>query len=67
MAGWISWTAVAALWIVKIGLNGIFLSLTAPVLAQRHVARDLVWCDALHVPIVLLAVPLGHLGWYRWR
>ncbi len=65
--GCIPWSSVALLWILKIGLNGIFLAQTAPILGLRGLGRDLVWCEILHVPIVLLAVPMGRFGWYRWR
>jgi cellulose synthase/poly-beta-1,6-N-acetylglucosamine synthase-like glycosyltransferase len=64
---WISWDSAFFLWGVKIGLNGAFLGLTAPVLRFQGLWRDHAWCEILHVPIVLLAVPLGHFGWFRWK
>jgi cellulose synthase/poly-beta-1,6-N-acetylglucosamine synthase-like glycosyltransferase len=66
-AGLIPWHTALLLWALKIGLNGIFLSRTAPVLGFRGLGRDLIWCEVLHVPIVLLAVILGQLGLYRWK
>ena len=65
--GWIPW---AGFWVpvaVKLLLSGIFLSITSKRLGHRGLLRDLIWCEILHVPIVLVAVILGHLGLYRWK
>jgi glycosyltransferase involved in cell wall biosynthesis len=53
--------------VVKILANAVFLSATSRRLGHRGILRDLIWCEILHVPIVLLAVILGHLGLYRWK
>ena len=65
--GWVSWTLYAATVAAKIGVNGIFLAITSRRLGHRGILRDLVWCEIMHVPIVILAVILGHLGLYRWK
>jgi cellulose synthase/poly-beta-1,6-N-acetylglucosamine synthase-like glycosyltransferase len=59
--------APALLWIWKIGWNAWFLGLTEKSLGQPWKWSDLIWTEAMHVPMVLLAVPLGHLGWTRWK
>ena len=48
-------------------LNGLFLAITSRRLGHSGAIRDLWWCEMLHVPIVLAAVILGHMGWYRWK
>jgi cellulose synthase/poly-beta-1,6-N-acetylglucosamine synthase-like glycosyltransferase len=65
--GWVPWSQVIVLWLMKIGLNWAFLSLTAPVLGLRDLNRDHWWCELLHVPIVLASVPMGWMGQYRWK
>ena len=52
---------------VKLACGGIFLSVTSRRLGHAGILRDLFWCEILHVPIVLAAVILGHLGLYRWK
>gem|GEM_PF-238138 len=67
LLGWVPW---AAFWFpaaIKIMLSGIFLSITSRKLGHRGLLRDLIWCEILHVPIILIAVILGHLGLYRWK
>lgn len=63
---WPAWVP-AALWTWKIAWNAWFLGLTAKPLGQPWKWTDLVVTELLHVPIVLLAVPLGHFGWTRWK
>lgn len=65
--GWVSWTLYAATVAAKIGVNGIFLAITSRRLGHSGILRDLIWCEIMHVPIVILAVILGHLGLYRWK
>ncbi|MEO6096337.1 MAG: glycosyltransferase [Fibrobacteria bacterium] len=65
--GLVHWTFYAATAAVKIACNGIFLAITARRLGHRGILRDLIWCEILHVPIVITAVILGHLGLYRWK
>ena len=60
---WSFWAPAAA----KIGLNAVFLGLTSRRLKHSGVLRHLVWCELVHVPVVLVAVIMGHLGWYRWK
>lgn len=67
LVGMVPW---AAFWIpaaVKILLNGIFLGLTSRRLGHKGVIRNLIWCELVHVPVVILAVIFGHMGWYRWK
>lgn len=52
---------------VKVSANAVFLSVTARRLGHAGILRDLLWCEILHVPIILAAVILGHLGLYRWK
>jgi len=52
---------------VKLAFNGAFLSVTSRRLGHSGILRDLLWCEILHVPIILAAVILGHLGLYRWK
>lgn len=52
---------------VKLAFNGLFLSVTSRRLGHSGILRDLLWCEILHVPIILAAVILGHLGLYRWK
>ena len=66
-AGLVPWSLYAFTIAVKILGNGLFLSLTSRRLGHSGILRDLIWCEALHVPIVLAAVILGHLGLYRWK
>jgi cellulose synthase/poly-beta-1,6-N-acetylglucosamine synthase-like glycosyltransferase len=66
-AGLVPWTLYAATVAVKILSNAVFLGLTSRSLGHRGLLRDLLWCEILHVPIVLAAVILGHLGLYRWK
>lgn len=72
-APFLAWAGIApwaAFWGplgVKVALSGIFLGLTSRTLGHRGVLRDLLWCEFLHIPIVILAVILGHLGLYRWK
>lgn len=66
-AGLVPW---AAFWIpaaLKVGCNAVFLGITSRKLGHRGILRNLLWCELVHVPVVLLAVILGHLGWYRWK
>jgi len=65
--GFVPWSIYGATAAVKIAGNGIFLSITARRLGHTGILRDLIWCEILHVPIVLAAVILGHLGLYRWK
>ena len=51
----------------KIVCSGLFLGITSRRLGHSGILRNLVWCEILHVPIVLAAVILGHLGLYRWK
>lgn len=60
---WLFWVPA----LVKLAANGIFLSVTSRRLGHTGILRDLVWCEILHVPVVLAAVILGHLGLYRWK
>jgi hypothetical protein len=60
---WLFWLPA----LVKLGANGIFLSVTSRRLGHSGILRDLLWCEILHVPVVLAAVILGHLGLYRWK
>lgn len=52
---------------VKLAFNAVFLSVTSRRLGHAGILRNLVWCEILHVPIILAAVILGHLGLYRWK
>ncbi|MBW8889021.1 MAG: glycosyltransferase [Fibrobacteres bacterium] len=52
---------------VKIAFNAVFLSVTSRRLGHAGILRNLLWCEILHVPIILVAVILGHLGLYRWK
>lgn len=67
LIGVIPWTLVWASVLLKILLSARFLSLTSQRLGHHGLMRDLVWCEVLHVPIVLIAVILGHLGLYKWK
>lgn len=67
LLGWVSWSQVLLLWILNIGLNWVFLSITAPILGMHGLNRDHWWCEILHVPIVLASVPMGWMGKYRWK
>jgi cellulose synthase/poly-beta-1,6-N-acetylglucosamine synthase-like glycosyltransferase len=60
---WLFWIPA----LVKLAANGIFLSVTSRRLGHSGILRDLIWCEILHVPVVLAAVILGHLGLYRWK
>ncbi len=60
---WLFWIPAA----VKLAANGIFLSVTSRRLGHSGILRDLLWCEILHVPVILAAVILGHLGLYRWK
>lgn len=60
---WLFWIPAA----VKLVANGIFLSVTSRRLGHSGILRDLLWCEILHVPVILAAVILGHLGLYRWK
>src|SRR5690606_21572165 len=64
LAPWWSFWAPAA---AKIGLNAVFLGITSRRLGHRGALRHLVWCELVHVPVVLAAVIMGHMGWYRWK
>ena len=66
-AGLVPWWAFAIPAAVKVLSNAVFLSITARRLDHRGILRDLIWCEVLHVPIVIMAVILGHLGLYRWK
>ncbi|MDB5102839.1 MAG: glycosyl transferase family 2 [Fibrobacteres bacterium] len=66
-AGLVPWSLYAATVAAKLICNGIFLGITSRRLGHRGILRDLVWCEILHVPIVLAAVIMGHLGLYRWK
>lgn len=66
-AGWIPWSAFWIPAAIKVACSAIFLSLTSRRLGHSGILRDLVWCEILHVPIVIMAVILGHLGLYRWK
>lgn len=66
-AGIIPWWACWGAFLLKIVPNAVFLSLTARRLGHRGLLRHLVWCELVHIPVTLLAVPMGHLGWYRWK
>ncbi len=65
--GIVPWSAFWIPAIIKILLSGIFLSITSKKLGHQGLLRDLIWCEILHVPTILLAVPMGHLGLYRWK
>jgi cellulose synthase/poly-beta-1,6-N-acetylglucosamine synthase-like glycosyltransferase len=65
--GWVPWFAFLIPALIKIFLSGIFLGITSRRLGHQGLLRDLVWCEILHVPIVIIAVILGHLGLYRWK
>ena len=52
---------------VKLAFNAVFLSVTSRRLGHTGILRHLLWCEILHVPIILAAVILGHLGLYRWK
>lgn len=52
---------------VKLACNAVFLSVTSRRLGHAGILRHLLWCEILHVPIILAAVILGHLGLYRWK
>lgn len=67
IAGLIPWWLFLVPAAVKLIGTGVFLSVTARKLGHSGILRDLVWCEVLHVPIVILAVLLGHLGLYRWK
>lgn len=67
LLGVIPWWASLGSWAVKLLFNGIFLKLSAGVLGQKRVLRRLIPCELLHVPVVVMAVVLGHLGLYRWK
>jgi cellulose synthase/poly-beta-1,6-N-acetylglucosamine synthase-like glycosyltransferase len=66
-AGLVPWWACWGAFLVKVLPNAVFLGLTSRRLGHRGLLRNLVWTELVHVPVVLLAVPLGHLGWYRWK
>ncbi|HKP96676.1 MAG TPA: glycosyltransferase [Fibrobacteria bacterium] len=66
-AGLVPWALYAATVAAKIACNGLFLGITSRRLGHSGILRDLIWCEILHVPIVLAAVILGHLGLYRWK
>lgn len=65
--GLIPWSLFWIPALLKIILGGIFLSKTAQKLGHKGLLRHLIWCEVLHVPIVLVAVILGHLGLYKWK
>jgi cellulose synthase/poly-beta-1,6-N-acetylglucosamine synthase-like glycosyltransferase len=65
--GAVPWSLYLATAAAKIVCNGVFLAITSRRLGHRGILRDLLWCEILHVPIVLAAVILGHLGLYRWK
>ncbi len=65
--GFISWGTFFFAAGAKLTLSAVFLGITSRRLRHQGIFRDLVWCEALHVPIVLVAVILGHLGLYRWK
>ncbi len=65
--GWVPWKAFAIPLALKIGLNCIFLKKTSILLRQEKAFRHTWWAEILHIPIVLAAVIIGHLGWYRWK
>jgi cellulose synthase/poly-beta-1,6-N-acetylglucosamine synthase-like glycosyltransferase len=67
LAGLVPWSAFWIPAAIKFALSGAFLTLTSRRLGHRGVLKDLWWCELLHVPIVLAAVILGHLGLYRWK
>jgi cellulose synthase/poly-beta-1,6-N-acetylglucosamine synthase-like glycosyltransferase len=67
LCGLVPWSLYLATAAVKIAATGIFLSLTSRKLGHRGILSNLLWCEILHVPIVLAAVILGHLGLYRWK
>ncbi len=67
LMGLVPWIAFLIPATIKITLSGIFLSITSKKLGHRGLLKDLIWCEILHVPIVLVAVILGHLGLYRWK
>ena len=66
-AGLVPWAAFWGAAALKVGLNAVFLGLTARRLGHRGILKDILWCEAVNVPVVILAVILGHLGWYRWK
>ncbi|HLP40956.1 MAG TPA: glycosyltransferase [Fibrobacteria bacterium] len=66
-AGLIPWWAFILPAVTKVVLNGVFLGITSRRLGHRGVLRNLPWCELVHVPVVILAVILGHLGLYRWK
>ncbi len=65
--GVVSWRLYAFTAAVKILSSALFLGITSRRLGHRGLLRDLLWCEILHVPIVIAAVILGHLGLYRWK
>ncbi len=65
--GLVPWWLCALTAAVKILCNGVFLAVTSRRLGHEGILRDLIWCEILHVPIVIAAVILGHLGLYRWK
>jgi cellulose synthase/poly-beta-1,6-N-acetylglucosamine synthase-like glycosyltransferase len=67
LLGWVPWAVFWIPAVIKIFLSAVFLSITSNRLGHRGLLRDLIWCEILHVPIVILAVILGHLGLYRWK
>jgi cellulose synthase/poly-beta-1,6-N-acetylglucosamine synthase-like glycosyltransferase len=66
-AGVVPWSLYLATAGAKILFNGVFLAITSRRLGHKGILRDLIWCEILHVPIVLAAVIMGHLGLYRWK
>ncbi len=67
MAQIIPWSAWIIPLFIKIGLNGLFLRRTAKILGQGKAMRNFFWAELLHIPITVLVVPMGHLGWYKWK
>lgn len=65
--GIIPWWTFFLPFLIKVSLSGIFLSLTSKKIGHTGLLKDLLWCEILHVPIVIFAVILGHLGLYRWK
>jgi cellulose synthase/poly-beta-1,6-N-acetylglucosamine synthase-like glycosyltransferase len=66
-AGLVPWALYGFTVAVKLLSSALFLGITSSRLGHRGLLRDLVWCEMLHVPIVITAVILGHLGLYRWK
>lgn len=66
LLGWVSWGFIIQIYLVKMGIDFLFLWIGSGKLHSREIMLSFPISWLIQIPLNVWAAPAGHFKWYRW-